>query len=101
MVGGLGPANPPDEEIRAIVTSLRGSVEDSKKVQYTAFEVHSYRSQVVAGTNYFIKVKASVAGAADSFLLLRVYKPLPHTGQGPQLAGIKDVGESEEIAHFE
>ena len=57
----------------------------------------NYRSQVVAGTNYFVKV--NVGG--DDHAHLRIFKPLPHTGQAPNLVGVqanKKLGDT--LDHF-
>ena len=42
---------------------------------------HPLAPQVVAGTNYFVKVKISAASCVH----LRIYKPLPHTGEHPHV----------------
>jgi len=89
MVGGLGAAAPMGEEEVAIlharastadvigicgnslactiaqvamVREVQQYVEKYKSVTYESFEPVEMRTQVVAGTNYFIKVKASAAG---------------------------------------
>ena len=44
--------------------------------------------QVVAGTNIFVKVKTIVEGV-EGFVLLRLFRPLPHTGQPVELTGVQ------------
>ena len=46
----------------AMVREVQQYVEKYKSVTYESFEPVEMRTQVVAGTNYFIKVKASAAG---------------------------------------
>ncbi|KFO97329.1 Stefin-C, partial [Calypte anna] len=47
------------------------------------FQAIVYRSQVVAGINYFIKVQIS----EDEYAHLRVFQALPYANQGPRLDG--------------
>ncbi len=76
--------------------------------------------QVVAGTNYFVKVLVHSSDSVESALLLRVFKvklnlqdlnqkivsnyvifqPLPFQGTDAQLAGVKDVEKDSEITFF-
>ncbi|NWV55377.1 CYTB protein, partial [Daphoenositta chrysoptera] len=49
---------------------------------FTAIE---YRTQVVAGTMYFIKVQASDA----EYVHLKVFQSLPYENQGPSLVGFQ------------
>ena len=44
--------------------------------------------QVVAGTNIFVKVK-TIVGGVEGFVLLRLFRPLPHTGQPVELTGVQ------------
>ncbi|NXG49410.1 CYTB protein, partial [Psilopogon haemacephalus] len=48
---------------------------------FGTFKAIEYRTQVVAGTNYFIKVQDS----DDDYSHLRVFESLPHMNQGPSL----------------
>lgn len=54
-------------------------------------EVHSYTTQVVAGTRYRLKIRHG-----DSFLHCEVIKPLPHTNSPPFIVpGTVAHGKSE------
>jgi hypothetical protein len=62
MAGGLGDALAVGEEEAAMVREMKPYVEKYKNVTFESFEPVEMRTQVVAGTNYFIKVKTLVAG---------------------------------------
>jgi hypothetical protein len=91
-----------------------------KHAKLTALE---FCSQVVAGLNYFVKVKkiqfrickvlgslynktnfftfTKVKSNDGSFLHLCIHKPLPHMGNDPLLHGVKEnVNEHVPIEHF-
>lgn len=56
MVGGLGEERPANDEVRNIVSSVRKHMETKYPAEFTAIEPVSYKTQVVAGLNYFVKV---------------------------------------------
>ena len=64
--------------------------------QFPHLKAVSYKTQVVAGTNYFIKVDAG-----SEHIHLRVFKPLPFNGDQPELHGVQ-LGKTlqDEVAHF-
>ena len=51
---------------------------------YDTFEAITYRSQIVFGTNYLIKVKTD-----DGYMLVRVFEPLPDSNELPSLLEYK------------
>ena len=56
MVGAFGEVKAPDAEVAAVLQSVRPALEEQLKKQFTTLEVVHYKSQVVAGTNFLIKV---------------------------------------------
>ena len=72
MIGGLSNANPTDNEIEEITYSIKDKFEE---LNYSSnkFEVHSYKSQVVNGVNYFVKVVTD-----KEYVHLRIHKALAH-----------------------
>jgi len=75
--GGVGDSKPANEEIQGLAESVRESlssvVSQDKRGKLHPFKAVSYRTQVVAGINYFIKVEID---GGKEFIHLRVHKPL-------------------------
>lgn len=61
---------------------------------FRTFEPIHVKTQVVAGTNYFVKVKI----ADENHIHMRISKPLPHTQEPPFLAACKECND--DVAHF-
>ncbi|KAF6040979.1 CSTB [Bugula neritina] len=76
LVGGPSGVKEADAEIQDILDKTRTGFEDKAGVKFDEFTAISYRSQVVAGTNYFIKVKVGT----DKYVHVKVFKSLPHAG---------------------
>ncbi len=84
MCGGFKPdARPATEEEQEILNSVKHAIEGHYKRTYADFRAVSFTTQVVAGVNYIMKVKAD-----DEFLHVKIAKPLPHTGQPPFLLSV-------------
>ncbi|EGG20029.1 cystatin A2 [Cavenderia fasciculata] len=80
-----------DNEIREIVNKVKSEI--AEKLGKTAeVEPISYKTQTVAGTNYFVKVKV-----ADSFAHLRIYKDL---SQAVSLHSVQDGKTSEDNIEY-
>lgn len=77
--GFTGTDREPDDEDRAILLSVKSDVEKRLSQQLSVFEAIAFQTQVVAGKNYIFKVRIS----EDSFIHVKVCKPLPHTNQPP------------------
>jgi len=95
VCGGHSSAKPADDQIRGIIGPLK--VEAQSKAQasgwnglFAEFEVHSYTSQVVAGTIFNVKV----GYGAGKYAHVRVFRPLPHTGNPPEVQSV-EVEKSE------
>uniref|UniRef100_A0A8D0RL41 Cystatin domain-containing protein n=1 Tax=Sus scrofa TaxID=9823 RepID=A0A8D0RL41_PIG len=56
LAGGLTEPRPATPEIQEIANKVKPQLEEKTKKTYEKFEAIIYRSQVVAGTNYYIKV---------------------------------------------
>lgn len=70
MLGGLSSLKEADTEIIDIVTSLKNNFEN-ENYKTELFDAISYKTQVVNGTNFFIKVQTDT-----EFVHLKVYKKI-------------------------
>eukprot|EP00295_Goniomonas_pacifica_P000375 CAMPEP_0175811112 /NCGR_PEP_ID=MMETSP0107_2-20121207/3678_1 /TAXON_ID=195067 ORGANISM="Goniomonas pacifica, Strain CCMP1869" /NCGR_SAMPLE_ID=MMETSP0107_2 /ASSEMBLY_ACC=CAM_ASM_000203 /LENGTH=96 /DNA_ID=CAMNT_0017122903 /DNA_START=14 /DNA_END=304 /DNA_ORIENTATION=- len=94
MPGGVGGAQPADETSRAVAEAVKATVQ--AQAGGDAYELHSYSSQVVAGVNYFLKIKVSNSG---TFAHVRVFQPLG--GKDPEFHSLqKDKAEADPISYF-
>lgn len=80
MMGGFGSAKNADANTMAICKDVKGKVETKLGKEFKTFEPIQYTTQVVAGTNYKIKVKTD-----EDYLHIKVHKPLPHNGTELQI----------------
>lgn len=74
--GGTGDSKPADAEINELCQQVKGHAEAHANKKFEVFEPVEYKSQVVCGTNYFVKVKVG----AEEHVHVRVHKTLPHAG---------------------
>eukprot|EP00928_Gymnodinium_smaydae_P012566 TRINITY_DN14558_c0_g1_i2.p2 TRINITY_DN14558_c0_g1~~TRINITY_DN14558_c0_g1_i2.p2 ORF type:complete len:214 (-),score=35.91 TRINITY_DN14558_c0_g1_i2:111-704(-) len=99
IVGGMGGGQPADDDVRGVIAPLRAEAEQKAQGQglnakFSEFEPICYTTQVVAGMNYFVKVKTG----PSSYVHLRIYR---HFSGTTQVQGIK-VGctREEPIGYF-
>ncbi|KFQ61330.1 cystatin-A [Pelecanus crispus] len=85
MPGGLSETKPATPEIQHIVNQVKQQYESKQDRTYDIFKAIVYRTQVVAGINYFIKVQ----DGDDDYVHLRVFQSLPHENQGPSLVSFQ------------
>jgi len=80
-VGGVGASKAATPEVQKIVDDIHGSVQKHCEAlkDTKSGEAISFATQVVAGVNYFIKVKYLVK-ADTTYAHLRVYKKLGNGG---------------------
>uniref|UniRef100_A0A8C3F0C3 Cystatin domain-containing protein n=1 Tax=Chrysemys picta bellii TaxID=8478 RepID=A0A8C3F0C3_CHRPI len=62
---------------------VKPQLEEKDKKTYPVFVAIKYKTQVVAGTNYFIKV--STHNSNDERVHLRVFQSLPYQKEEPSL----------------
>ncbi|CAJ1082138.1 PREDICTED: cystatin-A [Xyrichtys novacula] len=84
----------PDEEIRNICVQMKPEAEKKTGKDYKVFHALEYRSQVVEGVNYLIKVDI---GEKDHCLHLLVYQDL--SGKNT-LTGVKEAKMDDPLEPF-
>ncbi|XP_074477397.1 cystatin-B-like isoform X2 [Sebastes fasciatus] len=77
MCGGIGEVKDANEEVHKICESVKPHAEKQAGKTFDVFTAKTYKTQLVSGTNYFIKVHVG----GEDHVHLRVYKPLPCNGE--------------------
>nr|ACO10771.1 Cystatin-A2 [Caligus rogercresseyi] len=72
MVGGIGALEEPTPEVQAIIDELKGEIEAKIGKSVEKLTLLSFKTQIVAGRNYFAKVKAG----DNEHIHVRIYHDL-------------------------
>ncbi|XP_004436564.1 PREDICTED: cystatin-A isoform X2 [Ceratotherium simum simum] len=83
MPGGLTEARPATPDIQEIANEVKSQLEAKTNQTYEEFKAVEYKTQVVAGTNYYIKVQVG----DNNYIHLKIFKSLPHQGGSLTLTG--------------
>uniref|UniRef100_A0A2K5NN39 Cystatin-B n=1 Tax=Cercocebus atys TaxID=9531 RepID=A0A2K5NN39_CERAT len=62
MCGAPSAVQPATAETQDIADQVRSQLEEKENKKFPVFKAVSFKSQVVAGTNYFIKVECGLGG---------------------------------------
>ncbi|XP_023048102.2 cystatin-B-like [Piliocolobus tephrosceles] len=97
MCGASAAVQPATAETRDIADQVRSQLEEKENKKFPVFKAVSFKSQLVAGTNYFIKVHV---GNKD-FVHLRVFKSLPHENKPLTLSDYQtNKAKHDELSYF-
>ena len=88
--GGPSRTEPADDNVKQICADIRSACEDHAGKKFEAFEAVEYKSQVVCGMNYYIKVKVD---NDNNHAHIIVYVKLPCYGGTKHLNGFKHPHE--------
>lgn len=81
-----------DQEVIDLMAALKADCEKLLGA-VEAFEPVAYVKQVVAGTNFKVKVRTG----GDTYAHVAVFRPLPHTGEAPKVTAVES-GKTKEDA---
>ncbi|XP_030625480.1 cystatin-B [Chanos chanos] len=85
ICGGTTEAKDANEEVQRICDEMKSHAEQKAGQSFEVFTAKTYKTQLVAGTNYFIKVHVG----GEDYIHLRVYKMLPHAGEKLELTSLQ------------
>ncbi|XP_040921925.1 cystatin-B-like [Toxotes jaculatrix] len=85
LCGGLSEAQEAGENIQKICDNVKPDVQKKAGKNYEVFTAVLYETQVVAGTNYYIKVHVG----GENYVHLRVFENLPCYGGGLELSDMQ------------
>ncbi|KAM5154326.1 cystatin-B [Callospermophilus lateralis] len=97
MCGGPSATRPATAETQDIADQVKSQLEEKENQKFPVFQAVSYKSQVVAGTNFFIKVDVG----DEKCVHLRVFRSLPHENKPLTLHAYQtNKAKHDELTYF-
>ncbi|XP_006060831.2 translation initiation factor IF-2 [Bubalus bubalis] len=97
MCGGPSATQPATAETQAIADKVKSQLEEKENKKFPMFKALEFKSQLVAGKNYFIKVQVD----EDDFVHIRVFESLPHENKPVALTSYQtNKGRHDELTYF-
>ncbi len=92
MCGGFGSEKQVNETVIQICNEVKESIENSLNAKYNVFEPVKYKSQVVAGTNYKVKIKVD-----EGYVHAKIHQALSCNGGNVNIMEVSG-GHTEDTA---
>ncbi|XP_007942096.1 cystatin-A [Orycteropus afer afer] len=89
--GGLTEAKPATPEIQEMVNEIKPQLEEQTNETYEEFKAIEYKTQVVAGVNFYVKVQIG----DNTYLHLKIFRSLPGQSESLTLTGFQ-TGKSKD-----
>ncbi|ELV10333.1 cystatin-B [Tupaia chinensis] len=97
LCGGTSDTKPATAETQDLVDQVKHELEEKENKKFPVFKATSFKSQVVAGTNYFVKVHVG----GEEFIHVRLFQSLPHENKPVALHGYQtDKTKHDELTYF-
>uniref|UniRef100_A0A4W2F1R0 Cystatin domain-containing protein n=1 Tax=Bos indicus x Bos taurus TaxID=30522 RepID=A0A4W2F1R0_BOBOX len=85
------------DHLTAVVEGVKSQLEEKENKKFPVFKAVKFRSQVVAGMNYLIKVQVD----EDDFVHIRVFESLPHENKPVALTSYQtNKSRHDELTYF-
>ncbi|XP_067896921.1 cystatin-B-like [Heterodontus francisci] len=84
LCGGTSNEKSATPEIQQLADSMKPKIEEAAEKKFDVFVVKSFKTQIVSGTNYFIKIHVG----GDDYVHAKIFKDLPCRG-GTEVTGVK------------
>ncbi|XP_018430297.1 PREDICTED: cystatin-B-like [Nanorana parkeri] len=91
MCGGTGAVKAADSTVQELCDQVKAELEQKHGKQFDTFVAVSYKTQLVNGTNYFVKVQVG----DEEYYHVRIHKALPHE-QGKVTLSTSQTGKTKE-----
>ncbi|XP_073670842.1 cystatin-B-like [Paramisgurnus dabryanus] len=85
MVGGTSKPNKATKDVQKLCDEVKHQVEQKAGKNFATYTATSYTTQVVAGTNFFVKLHVG----GNDYIHVKIYKALPHTGEKPKVTAVQ------------
>ncbi|XP_037380375.1 cystatin-B [Talpa occidentalis] len=97
MCGAPTAARPATAETQAIADQVKAQLEEKENKTFPMFKAVEFKSQLVAGRNFFIKVQVG----EEDFMHLRVFQSLPHENKPLSLSSYQTrKTRQDELSYF-
>ncbi|XP_036610411.1 cystatin-B-like [Trichosurus vulpecula] len=97
MCGGVLATQPATAETQQMAEEVKAQLEKKENRKFPVFKTVEFKSQVVAGMNYFIKVHVG----EEEFIHIQVFRSLPHENKPLALHGYQtNKTKNDELVYF-